>query len=83
MVTEFNLRGNKRLRGPVSSSVMILDYQMKIKERPSDTCPMLRFAHNNGLIFVDSSYYNRRYCYCDKEYFGNGIHCIPCLQRGS
>ena len=83
MLTELNLRGNKRLQGPVSSSFMVLDYQMKIKEEQSYTCPMVRFAHNNGTIYVDSSYYNRKYCYCDKKYFGNGIHCTSCLQGGS
>ena len=82
MLTEFNLRGNQRLRGPVSS-FMVLDYEMKVKERLSDICPMVRFAHNNGTVHVDSSYYNRKFCYCASQYFGNGIHCKSCLQGGS
>ena len=83
MLTEFNLLGNQRLKGPVSSSFMVLDYQTEIKERSSDSCPMLRLAHNNGTVFVDSSYFSRKYCYCHKNYFGNGIHCTQCLPGGS
>ena len=83
MLTEFNLLGNQRLKGPVSSSFLVLDYQIDIKKRSSDSCPMLRLAHNNGTVFVDSSYFGRKYCYCHQNYFGNGIHCTQCLRGGS
>ena len=82
MLTELHLKGNKRLKGPVSSTFLKLDYKMRIKERKCDTCPMVRFAHNNGTVYVDSSYYDRQYCYCDENFFGNGTHCIPCMQGG-
>ena len=82
MLTELNVKGNKNLKGPVESSFLTLDYEIRIKERVSDTCPMVKFAHNNGTIYSDSSYYNRTYCYCDEHYFGNGRHCIKCMNGG-
>ena len=82
MLKELHLKGNKRLKGPVSLTFLKLDYNMKIKEHKCDTCPMVRFSHNNGTVHVDSSYYDRQYCYCDENFFGNGTHCIPCMQGG-
>ena len=83
MLKELNVKENKRLKGAIVQSFLRLDYTMGIRERKSDTCPMVRFVHNNGTIYVDSSYYNRSYCYCDEHYFGNGMHCIKCMQGGS
>ena len=83
MITELNLKGNSKLRGPIASSFMLLDYQVAIEERKSDKCPTVRFAHNNGTVYVDSSYYDRQYCHCNENYFGNGKHCIPCISGGS
>ena len=82
MLTELNVQGNKYLEGPVSSSFFILDYTVKIKDRRSDSCPMVKFVHNSGTIYVDSSYYSRSYCYCDEHFFGNGVFCLPCMRGG-
>jgi len=82
MLTKLNVKGNKRLKGPVASSFMLLDYEVRIKERKSDTCPIVRLAHNNGTVLIDSSYYDRQYCQCNENYFGNGKSCIPCLSGG-
>ena len=82
VLTELNVLGNKRLRGSIPSSFMVLDYQVGIKERESDTCPVVRFAHNNGTIYVDSRYYDRRYCYCNENFFGNGMYCKRCMPGG-
>ena len=82
MLTELHVQGNKHLEGPVSSSFLILDYTVKIKDRRSDSCPMVKFVHNSGTIFVDSSYYSRSYCYCDEHFFGNGVSCLPCMRGG-
>ena len=81
MLTELNVQGNKRLTGPVRS-LLKLDFDLRVKERQSDTCPMLRFSHNHGIIYVNSSYYNRAYCYCDEHFFGNGRHCSKCMPGG-
>ena len=83
MLTELDFRGNKQLKGSISPAFMVLDYQMKIKEEISYTCPMVEFVHNKGTIYVDSSYYNREHCYCARQYFGNGIHCKLCLEGGT
>ena len=82
ILTQLNLQRNKRLRGTIAPSILRLDYTMQIKERKCDTCPMVKFAHNNGTVYVDSSYYDKKYCYCDEHFFGNGTHCIPCLRGG-
>ena len=83
MLTELNVKGNKWLRGPVAPSFMLLDYEVRIKERESDTCPIVRFAHNNGTVYMDSSYYDKQYCHCNENYFGNGKRCIPCIFGGT
>ena len=82
ILTQLNLQRNKKLKGTIVSSILRLDYTMQIKERKSDTCPTVRFAHNNGTVYVDSSYYAKKYCYCDEHYFGKGTHCLPCLGGG-
>jgi len=83
MLAELNVRGNKKLNGNVVPKFFHLDYTMGIKEQKSTTCPMLRFDHNNGKIYVDPSYYNKTYCYCNEHFFGNGKLCIKCMLGGS
>ena len=80
MLTELYLQGNKHLKGPITTSYLKLDYMFTVNERVTDTCPMVRFAHNHGEIHVDSSYYKRNYCHCKEHYFGIGGHCSPCMQ---
>ena len=82
MLTELNVQGNKRLTGPIASSFFMLDDAVIIKDRKSDTCPMLRFTHNHGIVYVNSSYYNKTYCYCNEHFFGNGKICHKCLGGG-
>ena len=76
MLTELNVQGNKHLKRPVFSSFLILEYKMRNRERRSDTCPLMRFVHNQGTIYSDPSYYDRQYCYCEEHFFGNGKHCM-------
>ena len=82
MLREFNVKGNKLLNGHIALPFLTLDYEMRIKERVSYTCPLVRFAHNRGALYVDSSYYNGTYCYCDEHFFGNGQHCEKCIHGG-
>ena len=82
MLRELNVKGNKLLNGHIAKPFLTLDYEMRIKERLSDTCPLVRFAHNHGALYVDSSYYSRTYCYCDEHFFGNGKDCRKCMPGG-
>ena len=82
ILTELNIKGNKQMKGPVIASFLILDYTMSVSEQDA-TCPIVKFAHNNGTIFVDSSYYDRKYCSCDDLYFGNGKVCFKCMDGGN
>ena len=79
MLLELHLRGNKRMKGSVVSTFLKLDRSVRVKERKSDTCPLVMFSHNHGNVFVDSSYYDRKYCHCDEHYYGSGGFCYPCL----
>ena len=79
MLTQLYLRRNKNLKGPLFPSFLTLDYTLSIKERIRDTCPMVKFAHNHGSVYIDSSYYDRKYCYCAEHYFGNGVFCRKCM----
>ena len=79
MLMQLYLRGNKNLKGRICPSFLTLDYTLSVKERITDTCPMVKFAHNHGSVYIDSSYYNRKYCYCAEHYFGNGVLCLKCM----
>lgn len=81
-LTELHAQGNRHLKGPIASSFLELDYSIRVKERLTDTCPLVRFAHNHGSVYVDSDYYDRKYCHCDEHFYGNGGFCFPCM-RGS
>lgn len=80
MLLELHLRGNKRMKGSVVSTFLKLDRSVRVKERKSDTCPLVVFSHNHGSVFVDSSYYDRKHCHCDEHYYGSGGFCYPCLE---
>lgn len=79
MLTELHLEGNRYMSGPIVASFLALDHSIRVKERITDTCPLVRFAHNHGSVYVDSSYYHRRYCHCDEHFYGNGGYCFPCM----
>ena len=80
MLTELYLQGNEHLKGPIVTSFLTLDYSIRVKERSTDTCPMVRFSHNHGSVYVDSNYYKRQYCHCDEHYYGTGGYCFPCME---
>ena len=81
MLRELDLQGNPGMHGEVDPSYLETDYSVMSKEKPSDhySCPLLRFKHNNGIVRVDSGFYQRKYCYCDVGYYGIGGFCQHCL----
>ena len=79
----FDLRDNKEMHGDLDG-LLRTDYKNLIKESGSTEyyCPTLRFIHNGGFVYTDSSYYDRRYCFCDKGYYGIGGMCKKCMTGG-
>ena len=55
-----------------------------VRENENDhfTCPIIRFKYNNGIIKIDSSYYDRVYCVCDNGFYGYNGHCLSCMAGG-
>ena len=84
VLQEIDVRGNLYMRGEINQRFITIDYTVMIKEKSSHkfACPTLSFKHNNGIILVDSSYYDRRHCQCLSGYFGLGGHCRECLKNG-
>ena len=80
MLQELDLRGNSLLKGDIDDSFLKIDNSFRIQEREKDTCPLIRFAHNDGMVYVDSSYYNRKYCQCKEHFFGQGGYCYACMK---
>ena len=79
----FDLRGNKEMHGDLDGQLRT-DYHALIKEGGSTEyyCPTLRFSGNGGYVYTDSSFYHRKYCFCDKGYYGLGGTCKKCMDGG-
>ena len=78
-----DLRDIEQMHGDLDR-LLITDYKDLTKEGLNTTyhCPMLKFYHNRGLVYTESSYYHRKYCFCDKGYYGIGGNCHKCLAGG-
>ena len=61
------------------------DYSFLLRENTDDrfTCPVIRFKYNDGVINMDSSYYDRIYCGCDQDCYGYGGRCFQCMTGGT
>ena len=81
MLQEIDVRGNGLMRGEMDKHYVNIDYSVMKKESSSDNfvCPAFNFRHNNGIILVDSSYYDRKYCQCVEGYYGTGGYCRKCM----
>ena len=79
----FDLTDNKEMHGDVDG-ILRTDYKALIREGNNTeySCPSLRFCHNGGFVSIDSSYYHRKYCFCNKGYYGIGGNCKKCMAGG-
>ena len=79
-----DLREIGQMHGDLNG-LLTLDYKELIKEGPNTTyyqCPSLRFRHNGGHVYTESSYYYRKYCICNEGYYGVGGVCKKCMVGG-
>ena len=78
-----DLRANKEMHGDLDG-ILMTDYKTLTREGNNTeySCPSLRFIHNRGLVPIDSSYYHRKYCFCNKGYYGIGGTCKKCMTGG-
>ena len=85
----FDVSHNPRLKGADKDSSKIprfakTDNTTMVREREDDrfTCPVIRFKYNDGVIKMDSLYYDRIYCACDENYYGTKGQCLHCMSGG-
>ena len=85
VLQEVDVRGNQHMKGEIDLQYITIDYTVKNKENSSNNfvCPAFNFRHNNGMILVDSSYYDRKYCQCIEGYYGIGGYCRECMKGAS
>ena len=79
-----DIRGNPGMRGNINEVDLKTDHSLLLKEREDHhfSCPMIRFRHNNGIVKMDSDYYDRQFCQCDVGYYGKGGYCRTCMPGG-
>ena len=85
VLQEIDVRGNPNMNGEMDKQYINIDYSVMKKENSTNkfVCPAFSFRHNNGMILVDSSYYDRKYCQCIEGYYGIGGYCRKCMKGGS
>ena len=77
------LSGNKEMHGDLDG-ILRKDYKVLSREDRNTeySCPSLKFIHNGGSVIIDPSYYHRKYCFCNKGYYGIGGTCKKCMTGG-
>ena len=78
-----DLRQMKQMHGDIDD-LFRADYKITMKRSFNTTysCPALTFRHNSGSVYIDSSYYYGKYCFCNKGYYGIGSTCKQCMAGG-
>ena len=82
-----DISGNPLMRegnGATSNTFQPDFYRMiKPHEANNFTCPEGRLTFNNGLIRVDPTFYEYKYCVCDEGFYGDKGLCKQCMKDGT
>lgn len=84
-IRKLDVRFNPRLKSLRLPQFAVIDHSNRNREFKHDhfTCPTICLDNaGNGILYMNSAYYNRKYCLCDTGFFGNSGHCRACLPGG-
>ena len=85
-IRELDVRYNPLLKSHQLPQFALKDDNNRNREFEHDhfTCPTIQFDNaNNGILYINSTYYGRKYCLCDPYFYGENGLCRACLQGGT
>ena len=83
----FDISGNPFMRdeNDAPSKAYQPDFSKMVRPPEADnfTCPEGRLTFNNGLIRLDPTFYEYKYCICDTGFYGDKGFCKQCMKNGT
>ena len=83
----FDISGNPFMRdeNDATSNAYQPDFSKMARPPEADnfTCPEGRLTFNNGLIRLDPTFYEYKYCICDTGFYGDKGMCKQCMKDGT
>ena len=83
----FDISGNPFMRdeNDATSNAYQPDFSKMARPPEADnfTCPEGRLTFNNGLIRLDPTFYEYKYCICDTGFYGDKGLCKQCMKDGT
>ena len=83
----FDISGNPFMRDENDATSNAYQPDSSKTARPPEadnfTCPEGRLTFNNGLIRLEPTFYEYKYCICDTRFYGDKGLCKQCMKDGT